>query len=268
MGLAIETINTYGTGNASLTTLAHVADPVQSLAIRSSNGQPSAHLGPVWGFQSAAADDSIFSPRMHDDVHGLQWRQQASLVTPTTDEGLWAPMYSQDVPVVQSVYGAAPGSTVAEGIGYNVYYSDLPGIAGNYMSWAQVAPLIKTYYGVKVSATSSATAGAYGAGVAINSTYDNFKANQPYALIGYLVSVACTNVGVQGSDTGNLIYGGPGAADPIVTRSWFRRMEQITGQPSIPVINSANKQGTNVYVSHTSASTTVIVQLIFAYIGA
>lgn len=268
MPRTFETINTYGTGNASLTTLAHVADPLQGLAIRDSQGAPAAHLGPVWAQMASAADLEIFSPRMHDDLHALQLRVQASLSTPLGAIPVSQPMFRTDTPTVQSVFGAAPGSGVAEQAGYCVMYDDLSGGQQALASWAEVEPQIEHLLGVKVSATSSATAGAYGAGVAINNTYDVFKADRKYALLGYGVSAECGNVGVQGADTGNYIYGGPGAVDPIVTRDWFKRLEEIFGPPTIPIIKANNKAGTTVLVSHTTASTTIIVQLLFALLRA
>jgi len=267
MPQALETINTYGTGNASLTTLAHVADPSQSLAIRSSNGQPSAYLFGIWAQMAIAADLSIFSPRMHDDVHGIQLRVQVTKTDPLFDYSQDQPMYSQDTPTVQSTFGSAPGSGVAEHAGYNIWYDDLPGISANLMSWEQVEPQIISFYGVKVSCVSSSTAGVLGAGSAINSVYDNFKANQRYALLGYELNVACGNVSVQGSDTGNLQLGVPGWIASIETRDYFKKISQASGRPCIPIINSANKASTNVFVSHTTASTTVIVDLLFAYLG-
>lgn len=267
MGIALETINTYGTGNGSLTTLVHTADPTQSLAIRSANGSPAAHLGPVWGQMGAAADLIITSPRMHDVLHAVQMRVQASLVSPLWSEGLDQPMFSVDTPAVSSVFGSAPGNTVAEQAGYNIYYDDLGGIAANLMTWAQIKPAIKQYLGVKVSCTSSATAGALGAGAAINSGYDEFKSDTMYAVLGYNVSAACGNVVIQGADTGNLLVGGPGAVDPLVGRRWFMHLEEMSGRPCIPVIKANNKGSTNVFVSHTTASTAIVVTLLMAWLG-
>lgn len=267
MGIAMETINTYGTGNGSLTTLVHVADPLQSLAVRSANGSPAAHLGPVWGQVGAAADLTITSPRMHDVLHAVEMRAQSGLVTPLWEEGLDQPLFSVDTLAVSSVFGSAPGNTVAEQCGFNIYYDDLGGAQANLMSWAQIKPNVKQYLGVKNSVTSSATAGAYGAGTAINAGYDEFKSDTLYAVLGYNVSAACGNVAIQGADTGNYLVGGPGAVDPVVTRRWFMRLEELSGRPSIPVIKANNKGSTNVFVSHTTASTTVTVTLLLAWLG-
>jgi hypothetical protein len=204
---------------------------------------------------------------MHDDVHGIQLRVQASKSDPLFPYDSDQNMYSQDTPTVQSVFGSAPSNAVAEQAGYNIYYNDLPGISANLLPWSQVQPQIISFYGVKVSATSSATAGAFGAGSAINSVYDNFKANSLYALLGYQVSAECGNVCVQGSDTGNLLLGGPGSVALIETRNYFVDLSNASGRACIPVINSANKASTNVFVSHTTASTTIVVDLVFAYLG-
>ena len=264
---ALETINTYGTGTGAATTLAHAADPLQSLYLRSANGSPAAFIGPIWGFLSAGADVIVTSPRLHDVLHGVQMRAQASLVTPLWEEGLQQADFSVDLLSVQSVYSAAPGNGVAEDVGFNVYYPDLGGSAAAFATWAQIQPSIKQYLGVKVSPTSSATAGAYGAGVAINSVYDEFKSDTTYALLGYNVSAACGNVAIQGADTGNYLVGGPGAVDPLVTRRWFKQLSDETGYPLIPLIKANNKGSTNVFVSHTTGSTTIIVTLLFAWLG-
>jgi hypothetical protein len=263
----LETINTYGTGTGALTTLAHVADPMQSLYLRQANGSPAAFIGPEWAFVSAGADVIVTSPRLHDVLHGVQTRAQATLVTPLFEEGLQQADFSVDLLSVQTVYTAAPGNGVAEGVGFNVYYPDLGGGSAAFATFAQIQPSIKQYLGVKVSATSSGTAGAYGAGAAINSVYDEFKADTVYALLGYNVSVACTNVAIQGADTSNYLVGGPGAVDPFITRRWFYHLSELYGYPLIPLIKANNKGSTNVFVSHTTASTTVIVTLLFAWLG-
>lgn len=267
MPRAIEVINTYGTGNASLTTLLHVADPTQGLAIRASNGSPSAHIGAVWTDMSAAADVTIHSPRMHDNIYAVQARVQATDPTPVYDEGFYQPMYQVDAPTIQSTFAAAPGSGVAENLGYTVIYDDLPGIASRLRAWAQVQPLVKGYLGVKFVATSSATAGAIGANAAINATQDVFQINNDYALIGYNLSVACANVNVYGADTGNLNVGGPGTLKQEITRNWFLHMDATEGGPCIPIINSANKSSTFVTVSAPGASTAVTGELVFAWLG-
>ncbi len=267
MGIAYEAVNTYGTGNAALLTLPHVADPLSTLAIRASNGQPSARLQCVWCDLSEAADITIHSPRMHDDVIALELRGQIGVQTPISLLGLEQPLYSQDVLIVQSTYAAAPAAAAAENVGYIVWYDDLPGATARLKTWAQVKAGIKQYLGVKFTADTGAVAGQYGVPVAINATQDYFKANSDYALLGYTLSVACATVGLVGADTSNYIVGGPGSVDPLVTRDWYLALGAATGKPCIPVINSANRQATNILVAGPTAATAVTGELLFAYLG-
>jgi len=264
---AIETLNTYGTGNAALTTLTHVADPQQSLALRASNGSPGVHMLNLWAYVAAAADLTVHSPRMHDDIIAVEADAQATLATPLLDEGFTQDLYSQDILIIQSTFAVAPGNGIAENLGAVIYYDDLPGIKPRLAMPAQITPNVKGYLGVKFIATSSATAGAIGAGVAINATQDYFKANSDYALIGYNLRTIAANFAIQGADTGNLFIGGPGAVDPLVTRRWFWTMSESEGRPCIPVINSANKASTFFVVSHPTASTAVTGTAFFAYLG-
>ena len=134
-------------------------------------------------------------------------------------------MYQVDTPTITSTFASAPGSAVAENLGYTVFYDDLPGVAARLRSYAQVSPLIKGYLGVKFVATSSATAGAIGANAAINATQDYFQINNDYALLGYNLSVACANVNIYGADTGNLNVGGPGTIKAELTRNWFLHLD-------------------------------------------
>jgi hypothetical protein len=84
--------------------------------------------------------------------------------------------------------------------------------------------------------------GTYSGEVAINSSFDNFKANVDYALLGYLVSAQCGAVTWKGIDTGNLRVGGPGdVAGRQYTSEWFVRLSRRYGMPLIPVFNASNR---------------------------
>ena len=143
-----------------------------------------------------------------------------------------------------------------------MWYSDLPGIQGNFMTWAQVEGYInytaKTglHYVSWVAPSSAGTAGQIGTGVLINATNDQFKANHSYALLGYMPSAVCTSVLIQGTDTGNLYVGGPGCLDVKVTRQWFADLAIAQGLPLIPVIQANNKGATNVFVQDAATTST------------
>lgn len=267
MGAVFELVNTYGTGNAALTTLPHVWDPQNVAAIRANTDNPPASIQAVWAYTSTAADITIHSPRMHDDIQAVHVRSQATTSDVMALEGFDQIMYSQDVPIISSTYAAAPASGAAENVDYLMYYPNLGGGNQRLVHWQQIQGLVQHYLGIKASPISSATAGAFGAGVLLNSTEDLTKANSWYAVLGYQCSIAATSIAIQGPDTSNYLYGGPASLVWVNTRRWFWWLDFLGPYAAIPVINSANKGSTNIYAASTTASTTVPVTLFTAYLG-
>src|SRR5208282_665933 len=121
--------------------------------------------------------------------------------SPLLCENFSQEVYSQDLLIAEINWVAAPGA-VAQGVAFNVYYNDLPGVSANILPWATVKPQIQSYYSNYVVATSAAAITSWGAGVAINSSQDYFKANSWYALIGYQCPVLFTAFSLQGTDIG------------------------------------------------------------------
>src|SRR5271154_1605672 len=187
MGLGIETVVGYAdlaaaTGAQALTPLSP-----QSFNVRATNGTTKAHMEAIWT-DGATGDVGFFrirSPRLHDDVNGIEVGISIGDPSPVLLEGFTQDLFSQDSLTVESYYLSAPTVDDAFFGAFQVYYDDLPGVAGNYQSWAQVMPQIQSYMGVIVAPASGAALGSWGAGVALNSTQDVFKANGAYALLGY-----------------------------------------------------------------------------------
>ena len=112
------------------------------------------------------------------------------------------------------------------------------------------------------------TSGDYSGEEAINSEFDQLKANTDYALLGYNVSVICNAVRWRGSDLGNLGVGGPGnAVDKNMTTNWFVDLSKKTGIPLIPVFNSANKGAILVDGQQDEDGTDTVLTSIFAELG-
>lgn len=267
MGQAIETVVGSLVAVATATAQPYTAGNGQSFQVRATNGTTEAHLEALWTKSLDAGYTRIRSPRLHDDVIGIEAEHYIGNASPLLCEYFSTLLYSQDILIVEDFFTAAPTVNDVQQIGFQVYYDDLPGVAGNYQSWAQVQPQIQSYMGVYTLPISNATVGQWGVGVALNSSQDVFKANSSYALIGYHTPTLFTAWSILGSDLGNLQVGGPGSIDPKITRNWFPYMEMESGRPSIPVINSQNKQSTLVQVFHSVASTTLPLSLIFAYLG-
>lgn len=267
MGQGIEVVNAYLAAAASTAAQAMTAGAGQSFSVRAAAGQSPITLEGLWANATVISDIRVRSPRLHDDVQAIRGSSAATDPRPSLLEAFTQPLYSQDLLVVEDIPVSAPGAGAVQGAGLLIRYDDVPGISANLRSWSEVAPNIESYYSQEASPVSGATAGDWGPGVAINSTYDVLKANRLYAILGYTVQSRCTSIAVQGVDTGNLLAGGPGCIDPMITRQWFVYNSLETGKPMIPVINSANKSATLVNVAHPTASTTVVVNLLMALLS-
>lgn len=272
MGYAIETIPGSYTAAASTGAQAYTAGTAQSFQIRALAANSQARIHALWTQSQDAGYTRIRSPRMHDDVVGMQSAHFVNNASPLLLDSIEQEVYSQDTLIVEDYFTAAPGTNVQQ-MAFQVYYDDVPGLAGNFWTWAQVsaamqaAPVPNQYLGVYTLPVPAGTVGAWGTGVALNSSQDVFKANSWYALLGYTCPTRVTAWSILGTDLGNLYVGGPGSVDPIITRNWFKRMEEFTGRPSIPVINSQNKGATLVQVFDITTATAKPINLIFAYLG-
>ena len=264
MGLAIETVVGYLDAAAVATRQQFTPNGGQTFTVRASNGAAVAHLRSVWGNLSGSGLLDIRSPRMHDAIEAVNLRAPATLPTPLVPPWFNQNLVPVDVLDVGVTFDAAPVAATVEGIAMLIQYDDLGGAAYNGRNWSEVQPVIKNIYGVECVPVTGATAGTYGPGVALNASMDQFKANELYAVLGYLTDVECTAIALQGPDTANYIVGGPGSLDPLVTRGFFVDLANASGLPLIPIIQSNNKQSTLITAAGLVATTNVPVSLILA----
>ncbi len=214
-----------------------------SLQIRSANINSKVWLLGAWGFNQVIGTLRIRSPRLHDNVQGIRMRVFPALTAPMVPDlggrGLKQFLIPQDVLIVEQT-GSAVGGQIETG-SFLVWYDDIPGIAGRFIGPDDVDKFGINHMAQEVAVTTG-VAGGYSGGVAINSAFDNFKANTDYALLGGMVDVRKGSVGITGVDSGNLRVGFP--AEPTLraqTANWFERLSICFGIPMIPVFNSANK---------------------------
>jgi hypothetical protein len=254
VGVVTATPGTLGTFAAG------VGMTGQSTTIRNTALGSKVSLEGLWAEAAAASIVRVRSPRLHDNVQGL--RYQVPAASPYNLIGLrpQTPLVPQDLLVVEQSTAAA-ATTVAF---LQQSYASLPGSDGNYASWAQVEPRIVDIMTQEVTPGAPTAAGQWSAGVAVNSSFDLMKANTWYALLGYATSVQAGAIAIQGPDTGGLKVGGPGILNLLETREWFIWMDEMGEEPGIPVINSANKAGTFVYLADYAAANAAVVDLLFA----
>lgn len=267
MGVGLETVQYQLTAAAVTTAQSLTANGLQSAAIRASNGNAPIYLEDIWVNMSVTGALSVTSPRLHDNTHGILQTFPAATPAVIADEWFEQVIYSQDSLALSVTFPVAPG-VVNEHACLQIYYTDLPGVAANLRTWAEVQPNIIEYVGVQTTPSSLAATGNWGAGVAFNSGFDLLKANQLYAVIGYTTSIPVTAVALQGPDTGNLLTGGPGTTNLIDTRGWFVNQSNLLGRPCIPVINSANKASTLAFVASTTAAQACQITWLCAHLSA
>lgn len=179
---------------------------------------------------------SVRSPLLHDAVRGIQYTPSETPSNLLIPRRLNQPLRPQDT---LSAFLGGGGAEVDMG-GMQVFYSNLPGVNARLHMWADLAPLIVYIKALEVDFNTAATAGQWQDTVIIT-TENLLHANTDYAVLGYIVDVACCLFGVKGVDTGNLRICGPGSLRSEVTSDYFAKLSDDTGMPIIPVINSANQ---------------------------
>jgi hypothetical protein len=202
-----------------------------------------------WGRNNAAGIGRIRSPRLHDNVQGIRFRIPATDPTYLQPMGPWQRLVPQDTLTLE--ISGSPTASQTEQMGLLIYYTDLPGVSARLIGLDELYKRAMNLWTTEVAVTPG-SAGGYSGQVAINSTFDNWKANTDYCILGYEVDAPCTIVRFTSPDFGQLGLGGPGMmANPAggfggrhVTSEWFIRLTRHFGIPLLPVMNSANKFGT------------------------
>lgn len=221
----------------------------------------------LWGYNATAGIARVRSPKLHDNVQGMRFRIPANSPDPLIIPGTWQRLIPQDTLTLEISGG---GAAEIDQLQLLIYYADLPGNAARFISPADLLAKTVNVWTTEVPITPSA-AGGYSGQVAINSAFDNFKANTDYALVGYEVDTMCGAVRFTSPDFSNLGIGGPGLVSGAagqtsarwVTARWFYHLSQQLGIPLIPVFNSANKSGTLVdIVQNNGAATTNVTAIL------
>lgn len=226
-----------------------------------------------WGRSNAAGIGRIRSPRLHDNVQGIRFRIPATDPTYLQPHQPWQRLIPQDTLTLE-ISGSAVGGQI-EQMGMLIYYTDLPGVSARLIGADELMKRAMNLWTTEIAVTPG-VAGGYSGQVAINSTFDNFKANTDYALIGYEVDAQCTAVRFTSPDFGQLGLGGPGMMSNSaggfggrhITGEWFLRLTRYFGIPLIPVFSSANKFGTLVDICQNQAGTAVNITAILMELAA
>lgn len=261
MGLALEIVSGAVTAPGATFTAWTMATG-NSLTVRNTPFDARIQLLNLWGFNQVAGRLRLRSPKLHDNVQGIR-----AFITATDTKELMPDHFKQmlvpqDTLIVEQT-GSGVGGQVESG-SLLIWYENLPGADGRFIDEAAFYSRMLNLSYVENTITPT-VAGTYSGEQAINASFDNFKANTDYALVGYLVSAICTSVGWRGADTANLRVGGPGdVAGRQYTGDWFLTLAHRYGMPLIPVFNSANKFAFLIDIVQNQALTAVTVTTIVA----
>lgn len=236
-----------------------------SLTIRNAKEGSKVKLLQAWADNQGAGNLRIRSPRLHDNVQGIRAVVTVSDVRPLYPFGEAQPLIPQDTLIAEQT-GSATAGDIETGA-FLAWYEDLPGIEARLATWEQIKDRIRNIF-TSENTLALGTAGGFSGEEAFNAEFDLTKANQDYALLGYLCSAECAAVRWRGADTGNLGVGGPGYDGPgYLTEDWFKRLSETYGIPTIPVFNAANKAGILVDGAQDENGADVTVTAILAELG-
>lgn len=263
MGIAIEVLSGYVTGAAGT-----AMDPLTMLAGNSltiRNGAPDQEIYIVAAWALNQANGSVVrirSPRLHDNVEGMTFRVPATGVRQLFPLGMLEKVIPQDTLVVEMMDSGAAADL--DYVCLLIYYKDLPGVDGRFITAEDLKKRARSIIGVRNTLTLD-TDGTYDGEEAINAEFDLMRANEDYAILGTLVDTNVPCVRYRGTDTGNLGVGVPGISQTMgQTGRWFVYLSELTGLPTIPVINSANRANVLIDAPATENDITLNISTIMA----
>jgi hypothetical protein len=261
MGALFDTAAFY-VSNPSTSETAYTAASGDSLVNRFFQAPATATLVTFDRSGVTAGIYRVRSPLMYDNVKGIHIAEAAG----KTIFNLQAPnvqsMYSQDTLIVEGTGGGAEYEVVT----MTRYYSNFQGSDMRLASWGTIMPMIVALYQIEVATTSASTPTAW-TDTVVTTTESLLKANTDHAVLGYTVDTAISGVAIKGADTSNFRYGGPGLTLSPFTSNYFIRIGELTGLPSIPIINSANVGNTFVSTIDAGSSTSSNVTLMIAQLA-
>ena len=185
----------------------------------------------------------IRSPLLHDNVRGITVDQiTPGGTTPRYADGLLNPvprqiLTPQDTLTVEASVNLGTGGIIHTGL--LIYYADLPGVEGTFITPDEVRERAVNVLTVE-NTIVALTNGQWGTAEAINAETDLLRANTPYAIVGYHSSIRGALVRYRASAWGNLGIGGPLSSLQRPTLRWFTDLSVQADLPLVPVFYSAD----------------------------
>jgi hypothetical protein len=261
MGLALQVETGHVTNAGGTITACTVATGGDSFTPAAFATTDQAHLVGAWAANATGGVLRIRSPRLHDPAQGIRLQIPASDTVNMIPLESWQPIYPVDPMVVEMSGGASETDIVS----LLYYYSNLPGVAAPLAMYSDILPRIVNLVGVEVDVTTTNSPGNYTGSRALNQDYQNLRAGESYALLGYtcLSTTLTGTLRITGPDTGKVGVGGPYSSRTDLTSSWFMELSRYLQKPTIPVIQANNAAATFLDIADVGAGAAHTVSLIF-----
>lgn len=236
---------------------AAAAVPGDSLTVKNARAGSEVALITVCGLLNTTGYQQVTAPSFSDTTRGIRGVLTFGASQPIMPIGQYQALQAQETLSV-TIQGSAGAGVIEQGW-MAVWYADLPGQDGRYLTEAEVDA--KTVRFVTVQATINAlAAGGWSGSELITAESDLLRANTDYALLGITSAVPVCAIGVRAPDWANARVAVPGMnTRNDYTQSWFTRLSNFTGYPCIPVFNSANKN--NIFIDVLGNQTAPVVPI-------
>lgn len=256
MGKALElitaTVTQPGSGSAAS------ACSGNSLTIRDSRKQ--ILMLDAWRTGQAVGSVKMTSPFLHDTTVGVH------MAAPSGSQILLRG-HKQQLKTQDTLGITMEGSNTASDIehfSFLVYYEDLPGIAGRFITPQELKRRTVDIYAFENN-ISTGTSGCYSGTELIIAEQDQFRANTDYALLGCTIQVPVHAVRWVAPDWGNIGIGMPLSADEGWRNAfYFRDISELYNIPLIPLINASNKGLINIEAVTDENGTDAVISTVMA----
>jgi hypothetical protein len=168
------------------------------------------------------------------------------------------PVFKSDVATIQTTSTASDDLVIS----WVTEYDDLPGSQAIFATWDQIQSLRKSTLGLRVSPTAG-TVGLYGAARALNADdAGRLHSDTYYAILGATSTLLCTTIAITAPSWGGYKIGFPMGQSDLRSDTWFVDQSIKWQKPLIPVFNSNDAGGINVYALDAEASTVPLVDFL------
>lgn len=227
-----------------------------SLTIENATGKVA--ILSMWALNQVAGTHQIVYPSGHDTTRN--WRTVVPVLDPTPRNVIGSPWYVEPQELLSiTIAGSNTAGDVEMGH-LLLHYNNLPGVSSRHITWQQCLDRCEKQITVQASITGSGA--GYSGTELINADSDLMMANRDYAVLGMETTTTVASVWLQGPDTGNVRVGVPGnSARPDLGGNFFAGLSRAFNDSLIPVINSGNRNNTNIGVSMNENATTTVVSI-------